>query len=271
MTDGRDDTDTFALLLELWNEAIVANDPVAIRRFTDPKWVFVGENGVFGGEQFLESVATGQVTHDSMTADVHLPASTVTWRSSSPAFATVARLKATRSNSTSGQRMSSSAAELAGGASSRTSPPPKESPQPATQARVPNRNRRIAKSKQVKSNNDERAEVARTGQSGTPNRSGHRAVGAASIRSGRSLAAGTTRQVGRRASLGVERVPGGHRGGVSGRDTPVALWDRTAGGGEPSFRGAWRRVTGVRSAGRGGGVGDDVEHLPGVRDHRDVR
>ena len=71
MTDGRDDTDTFTLLLDDWNEAIVANDPVAIRRFADPEWVFVGENGVIGGEQFLESVAAGQVTHDSMTAAVH--------------------------------------------------------------------------------------------------------------------------------------------------------------------------------------------------------
>jgi uncharacterized glyoxalase superfamily protein PhnB/ketosteroid isomerase-like protein len=63
--------DTFATLLDDWNEAIVANDPVAIGCFADPDWVFVGADGVVPGAQFLESVATGRVTHDFMTSDLH--------------------------------------------------------------------------------------------------------------------------------------------------------------------------------------------------------
>jgi uncharacterized glyoxalase superfamily protein PhnB/ketosteroid isomerase-like protein len=61
----------FAALLDDWNEAIVANDPDAIGRFADPDWVFVGADGVVPGAQFLESVATGRVTHDFMTSDLH--------------------------------------------------------------------------------------------------------------------------------------------------------------------------------------------------------
>ncbi|MGH9112560.1 MAG: nuclear transport factor 2 family protein, partial [Acidimicrobiales bacterium] len=39
--------------------------------FAEPDWVFVGEDGVFTGEQFLDSVATGRVSHDFMTSEVH--------------------------------------------------------------------------------------------------------------------------------------------------------------------------------------------------------
>ena len=65
------DAESFSTLLTEWNEAIVANDPEAIGRFAEPDWVFVGENGIFAGDQFLESVAKGRVTHDFMTSDVH--------------------------------------------------------------------------------------------------------------------------------------------------------------------------------------------------------
>lgn len=65
------DAESFSTLLAAWNEAIVANDPAAIGRFAEPDWVFVGENGIFPGDQFLDSVAKGLVTHDFMTSDVH--------------------------------------------------------------------------------------------------------------------------------------------------------------------------------------------------------
>lgn len=65
------DAESFSSLLTEWNEAIVANDPEAIGRFAEPDWVFVGENGIFPGDQFLDSVAKGRVTHDFMTSDVH--------------------------------------------------------------------------------------------------------------------------------------------------------------------------------------------------------
>lgn len=61
----------FAALLHDWNEAIVANDARAIGRFAHPDWVFVGADGVVPGAQFLESVASGMVTHDFMTSDLH--------------------------------------------------------------------------------------------------------------------------------------------------------------------------------------------------------
>ena len=58
-------------LMTEWNTAIVANDADAIGAFAEPDWVFVGENGIFPGAQFLESVATGHVSHDMMTSDIH--------------------------------------------------------------------------------------------------------------------------------------------------------------------------------------------------------
>lgn len=66
-----DDKETFTALFVDWNEAIVANDPDAIGAFAAPDWVFVGENGIFTGALFLESVATGQVSHDFMASEVH--------------------------------------------------------------------------------------------------------------------------------------------------------------------------------------------------------
>jgi ketosteroid isomerase-like protein len=60
----------FDELLRAWSAAIVANDPVAIDRFAAPDWVLVGATGVFTREQFLESVASGTLTHDAMTHDI---------------------------------------------------------------------------------------------------------------------------------------------------------------------------------------------------------
>ena len=64
-------TDVFTDLTTTWNAAIVTNDADAIGAFAEPDWVFVGENGIFTGAQFLESVAAGRVSHDMMTSDVH--------------------------------------------------------------------------------------------------------------------------------------------------------------------------------------------------------
>ena len=74
MTESNGSTstvDAFSALIADWNQAVVANDPDAIAAFAEPDWVFVGENGIFPGEQFLEAVATGQVSHDFMTSEVH--------------------------------------------------------------------------------------------------------------------------------------------------------------------------------------------------------
>jgi ketosteroid isomerase-like protein len=61
----------FTSLLTRWNEAIVTNDAHLIGAFADPSWAFVGENGIFRGEDFLASVAAGRVSHDLMTSDLH--------------------------------------------------------------------------------------------------------------------------------------------------------------------------------------------------------
>ena len=74
MTESNGSTstvDVFSALIADWNQAVVANDPDAIAAFAEPDWVFVGENGIFPGEQFLKAVATGQVNHDFMTSEVH--------------------------------------------------------------------------------------------------------------------------------------------------------------------------------------------------------
>lgn len=69
--DPADAKAAFGRLMAEWNAAIVTNDADAIGAFAAPDWVFVGENGVFTGAQFLESVAAGRVSHDSMTSEVH--------------------------------------------------------------------------------------------------------------------------------------------------------------------------------------------------------
>ncbi|MGW0718830.1 DUF4440 domain-containing protein [Streptomyces sp. NPDC002778] len=61
---------TFAALLDDWAAAIVANDAEAIGRFATPDWRFVGGNGVTQGSTFLDLVAAGDLTHDTMTFDV---------------------------------------------------------------------------------------------------------------------------------------------------------------------------------------------------------
>ena len=61
----------FSQLLDAWAAAIVKNDSEAIGRFAEPEWIMVGEGGIFGREQFLESVRSGRVMHDAMSFDVH--------------------------------------------------------------------------------------------------------------------------------------------------------------------------------------------------------
>ena len=61
----------FGALMDAWSAAIVADDPEAIGRFAEPDWVLIGENGVFPREQFLDSVATGRITHHMMSHEIH--------------------------------------------------------------------------------------------------------------------------------------------------------------------------------------------------------
>jgi ketosteroid isomerase-like protein len=61
----------FQTLMDAWSEAIVADDPDAIASFAEPDWVLIGENGAFPRDAFLESVATGRITHHSMAHEIH--------------------------------------------------------------------------------------------------------------------------------------------------------------------------------------------------------
>lgn len=61
----------FSSLLQEWATAIVANDPETIGVFAEDDWVMVGEGGIFPREQFLAAVASGEITHDTMSFDVH--------------------------------------------------------------------------------------------------------------------------------------------------------------------------------------------------------
>lgn len=69
MTEG--DREEFAALLNAWATAIVDDDADAIGRFVEPEWVLVGETGIHSREQFLEAVASGNLTHETMYQEVH--------------------------------------------------------------------------------------------------------------------------------------------------------------------------------------------------------
>jgi ketosteroid isomerase-like protein len=60
----------FGALMDAWSAAIVADDPEAMGRFAEPDWVLIGEAGAFPGDQFLESVAAGRITHHTMSHEI---------------------------------------------------------------------------------------------------------------------------------------------------------------------------------------------------------
>ncbi|MGH9261019.1 MAG: nuclear transport factor 2 family protein [Acidimicrobiales bacterium] len=61
----------FETLLADWAAAIVANDPARIARFAEPDWVITGPEGGPGGlDQFLQVVASGELTHSEMAFEL---------------------------------------------------------------------------------------------------------------------------------------------------------------------------------------------------------
>ncbi|MCM6773754.1 nuclear transport factor 2 family protein [Nocardia sp. CDC159] len=50
-----------------WAAAIVANDAVALAEFVSDDWVFVTDQGISPGSQFLDLVRAGRLTHSAMT------------------------------------------------------------------------------------------------------------------------------------------------------------------------------------------------------------
>ncbi|MGW0182329.1 nuclear transport factor 2 family protein [Nocardia sp. NPDC003345] len=65
------DLETFRQLFSDWDEALVADDPARIAAFAAPGWTFLSQDGPFAGRGFLESVAAGVVSHDTMRSEVH--------------------------------------------------------------------------------------------------------------------------------------------------------------------------------------------------------
>ena len=60
--------DEFAQLLDDWNAALIANDAERIAEFATAEWTFVSQDGITPGRQFLEAVANGTVSHDTMSS-----------------------------------------------------------------------------------------------------------------------------------------------------------------------------------------------------------
>lgn len=51
---------------EKWAEAIVSNDAERIGKFMADEWIIVGENGATTKNDFLSSIASSDVTHETM-------------------------------------------------------------------------------------------------------------------------------------------------------------------------------------------------------------
>lgn len=62
--------DEFEKLERLWSQAIVSNDAGTIGRFMADDWVIVGESGITQKDDFLASVASGDLTHEKMEGSV---------------------------------------------------------------------------------------------------------------------------------------------------------------------------------------------------------
>jgi ketosteroid isomerase-like protein len=73
MTESNGSTtfDVFSALIADWNQAVVANDPEAIAALPSRTGCSSAQNGIFPGEQFLEAVGAGRVSHELMASEVH--------------------------------------------------------------------------------------------------------------------------------------------------------------------------------------------------------
>lgn len=54
------------ILTEKWAKALVSNDADAIGAFMSDDWVIVGQNGITKKRDFLPSVESGELTHETM-------------------------------------------------------------------------------------------------------------------------------------------------------------------------------------------------------------
>lgn len=70
MAGSSSDRATFQSLLDARAEAIVANDPVRIAKFTEPDWELIDTRGPIPLQRFLDVVRSGHLQHNAMTFDV---------------------------------------------------------------------------------------------------------------------------------------------------------------------------------------------------------
>lgn len=57
-------------MVRAWDASMVANDSLAIGSFMTDDWIIVGPDGsVDGRERFLGLIASGDLTHDTMTSE----------------------------------------------------------------------------------------------------------------------------------------------------------------------------------------------------------
>jgi uncharacterized protein (TIGR02246 family) len=70
MTTPTVDIETFRKLFRDWDDALAANDADRIAEFATPDWIFVSQDGVLAGREFLTAVANGSVSHDTMCSEV---------------------------------------------------------------------------------------------------------------------------------------------------------------------------------------------------------
>ena len=63
--------DTFQVIEERFNRAMVSNDPDEIRRCITDDWVLVNpESGPVNGDAILEIIGNGMLSHQTMTKDI---------------------------------------------------------------------------------------------------------------------------------------------------------------------------------------------------------
>jgi hypothetical protein len=52
-----------------WDEAMIQNNPEEIGKFMSEDWVIVGSEGITRKSEFMESIRSGDLTHNRMDSD----------------------------------------------------------------------------------------------------------------------------------------------------------------------------------------------------------
>jgi hypothetical protein len=52
-----------------WDDAMIQNNPKEIEKFMSDDWVIVGSDGITKKSEFMESIRSGDLTHNRMDSD----------------------------------------------------------------------------------------------------------------------------------------------------------------------------------------------------------